>query len=478
MPYGDYKDFDDCVRQNRDKDDPQAYCAAIKRAIEESAPNPASPLILPLQLVADICPACAVKMRQMKMTALKITHAADFSKITSAIKARFFSSYQAMATRSVLGVEIFKIGTHTDSSGQSRQWSAADLGSLARSKLPPLKVGHTSEAFNAKLAGQLGVPLGIFTGEGGKGAARFGSVTNLRLQGDTLVADFADVPEALADLIEGGQFNAVSVEIGLVNDQPVLTAVALLGSENPAVLGLKALDLAHFSDGGSNHWISLPLADANDLIMRDFAHSEAGGSPMFNRNKAGDTKPLYNFAAEDLAQLCSSLKLEPTASAKDVVDAIGKLARPADDMAPAVTKLQAEVTKQAEYISRLEHRDRVVQYSALAQKWTAIPGKPEELGEQLAKVHETVGEEHAKTLIASYQRVQDSAQQVGILSSLGTSRAGNQFADAKDAFEDEIEKYAADNKMPFEKALAHFATNRPKDFGEYRRRVRVAVNGS
>ena len=31
---GDYKDFDDCVSQNQGKEDPQAYCAAIKRAIE------------------------------------------------------------------------------------------------------------------------------------------------------------------------------------------------------------------------------------------------------------------------------------------------------------------------------------------------------------------------------------------------------------------------------------------------------------
>jgi predicted Fe-S protein YdhL (DUF1289 family) len=36
MPFGEYKDFNDCVEKNKDKDDPKAYCAVIKRNIEES----------------------------------------------------------------------------------------------------------------------------------------------------------------------------------------------------------------------------------------------------------------------------------------------------------------------------------------------------------------------------------------------------------------------------------------------------------
>lgn len=34
MPFGEYKDFADCVAKNSDKEDPKAYCAAIKRQIE------------------------------------------------------------------------------------------------------------------------------------------------------------------------------------------------------------------------------------------------------------------------------------------------------------------------------------------------------------------------------------------------------------------------------------------------------------
>jgi len=36
-PMGEYKDFDDCVAKNKDKGDPQAYCASIMRKIEGKA---------------------------------------------------------------------------------------------------------------------------------------------------------------------------------------------------------------------------------------------------------------------------------------------------------------------------------------------------------------------------------------------------------------------------------------------------------
>jgi len=40
MPFGEYKDFDDCVSKNKDKDDPEAYCATIKRNIEGEVFDP------------------------------------------------------------------------------------------------------------------------------------------------------------------------------------------------------------------------------------------------------------------------------------------------------------------------------------------------------------------------------------------------------------------------------------------------------
>jgi len=36
MPFDEYDDFEDCVRKNKDKEDPEAYCAKIQREIEGS----------------------------------------------------------------------------------------------------------------------------------------------------------------------------------------------------------------------------------------------------------------------------------------------------------------------------------------------------------------------------------------------------------------------------------------------------------
>jgi hypothetical protein len=34
MPFADYENFDQCVQQNADKEDPKAYCATIMRNVE------------------------------------------------------------------------------------------------------------------------------------------------------------------------------------------------------------------------------------------------------------------------------------------------------------------------------------------------------------------------------------------------------------------------------------------------------------
>jgi len=36
VPFADYEDFDACVAANSDKDDPEAYCGAIKDQVEAS----------------------------------------------------------------------------------------------------------------------------------------------------------------------------------------------------------------------------------------------------------------------------------------------------------------------------------------------------------------------------------------------------------------------------------------------------------
>ena len=39
MPFGEYENFEACVRANQDKSDPEAYCGEIKRRVEKEAIN-------------------------------------------------------------------------------------------------------------------------------------------------------------------------------------------------------------------------------------------------------------------------------------------------------------------------------------------------------------------------------------------------------------------------------------------------------
>lgn len=45
MPFAGYTDFDDCVAQNQDKSDPEAYCAAIQRQVEEDMAELTAPMV-------------------------------------------------------------------------------------------------------------------------------------------------------------------------------------------------------------------------------------------------------------------------------------------------------------------------------------------------------------------------------------------------------------------------------------------------
>lgn len=52
MPFGEYKDFDDCVRKNKDKRNPEAYCAEVHKKIIGKWPGEkGKKAITPLDLI-------------------------------------------------------------------------------------------------------------------------------------------------------------------------------------------------------------------------------------------------------------------------------------------------------------------------------------------------------------------------------------------------------------------------------------------
>lgn len=138
-------------------------------------------------------------------------------------------------------VEIFSAGTWNGSrkvtvTGDMLDSIVANFSNL--NSVPgygvPIKLGHNS---------RIGEPA-------------YGWMSDVARIGDTLVADFADVDPAIVDAISKRRYNSVSVELYPAVQhagktfENVLSGVALLGAEWPAVKGLKPLSASVFAEAG------------------------------------------------------------------------------------------------------------------------------------------------------------------------------------------------------------------------------------
>jgi hypothetical protein len=165
---------------------------------------------------------------------------------------------------SLLAREIFKLGTWKPGSGGSITADAAYVGKMIQSYAElnskvdgfsiPLKKGHN------RIVGE----------------PAYGYAENVRLSddGSTVLADFNDVDPEIVDQITKKKYNTVSVEIypkieyaGTVFEN-VLSGVALLGAEWPAVKGLKPLSV--FADAGE----PVVLSQEEEIEMPNFSQAD------------------------------------------------------------------------------------------------------------------------------------------------------------------------------------------------------------
>lgn len=70
LPFADYADFADCVAENQDASDPEAYCAEIQRSVEGK--SAAGMIELTREEVRKLCPSCADQMETKGITKLKL----------------------------------------------------------------------------------------------------------------------------------------------------------------------------------------------------------------------------------------------------------------------------------------------------------------------------------------------------------------------------------------------------------------------
>jgi hypothetical protein len=133
--------------------------------------------------------------------------------------------------KSIRGVEVFAAGTWNGDT-----YTIEDLDEMVKAFAetsetcrPPLKLGHTEDQ---KLLQDDGLPAA-------------GWIGNLYRLGEKLVADFVDIPEKIFQLIENKAYRNVSseiywnIEMGDKAYNRMLSAVALLGCDMPAVSNLR-----------------------------------------------------------------------------------------------------------------------------------------------------------------------------------------------------------------------------------------------
>jgi hypothetical protein len=139
------------------------------------------------------------------------------------------------ALHTIQSVDVFATGKHNGRSFTENDLdeivAAANDADAGLSRVP-LKRGHTDEV----------------------GAPALGWATNIRRDGNRLVADFVDIPDSVYDVIKDRAYDSRSAEIyfNLKRNGKTLPkalgAVALLGAEMPAVPNLTPLGQMAFSE--------------------------------------------------------------------------------------------------------------------------------------------------------------------------------------------------------------------------------------
>lgn len=147
-------------------------------------------------------------------------------------------------------IEIARTGTFTDSAGRPQTFTDSDLAAIANAYDParrdcPLVFGHPQT----------------------DSAPAFGWAQKLKAEGGKLLAQFGQVPEAVKKIVADGHYRHVSMS--LMPDRKTLRHVALLGAAQPAIDGLKAIELRNHDDSITIDFVkgdSMPGDDAQREI--------------------------------------------------------------------------------------------------------------------------------------------------------------------------------------------------------------------
>lgn len=212
-------------------------------------------------------------------------------------------------------VEIFRTGTWngsrrvtvTEESLDEMVNSFNELSAKEKGFLPILKLGH---ADTQKYFGQK------------SGAPNLGFVEKIWKEGNKILANFANVPDAIVDLIRKGRYNSVSIEMFPKTDYEgktfsnVLTAVALLGAELPAVKGLQDLAASLFTEEQEFDGEKIELK-FGEVIMTTFTQEQVN---ELVAARESEIRSEFSEKVSELEATIATLTEERDSVAKDLAE--------------------------------------------------------------------------------------------------------------------------------------------------------------
>ena len=387
--------------------------------------------------------------------------------------------------RKLLGVEIFSAGNHIDSEGHELTVTIEDLEAVIKAfnagvpELVPVKFGHTSPGFNADVvAKRLNVPVGLVTGEGDfdEGALLPGRVTRLERQQNKLMADF-DVLAPVAEMVREKLFLNNSVEVMRDYDGHgmVLSGVALLGAERPAVKDLAPLQAATIlseakvyafamgqpssyedsdDDMGYEEIFSLALGVAKKALSmakaRFTKRTEQAEHPNDHEGQEGnmeeEIRELLGLGPEDdLIAAIKALVARVQEAEGEVAEMKKKGEEGGHEGHFSEAKFAEEIKKRDDRIDALNRSLRLKEFAEATVSLSAVEGTPSELAEKLVVTEEKMGEEAAKERLAEWQKAQKAAEEAGVVKAIG--RTGDRTApDASEQMESEVDEWLKKNE--------------------------------
>lgn len=232
-------------------------------------------------------------------------------------------------------IEIAREGTFTDSAGREQTFTEADLAAIASSydaqkRDCPLVFGHPKN----------------------DAAPAFGWVESLKSSGGKLLASFARVPESVRKLVNDGHYRHVSMS--LMPDRKTLRHIALLGAAQPAIDGLKAVELA---DGNE---------DDKDAITVEFSTStgEANMPDDELQRKIGQ-----------LEEQIKALKTENASLKQQAADHKTGKDKAETEKAEAQAKAEKAAADFAAYKGQIEKERREARVSAMVKAGKITPAE-------------------------------------------------------------------------------------------------------